>query len=186
MNTLRIICVILLPLAATWITFKKRHLMLVEIGRASHRQMRMGGALVLVFMLSMAPAWYEYAMGPFGRSYWFDRSPLLLFPFYITELLLYRHLHDQWKRSVLFKGAMQVPIFGCILTILIWGHDRYQRSKYRHPAAPSATQDGPGSMRMVVLRRRRRLAIVIGEMMTLAGKAGFFTGANGGNREAGI
>ena len=167
MNSLRIIFAILLPLAATWLTYRKRHLMLVHPVRSSLRQRAMGGGLLLMLMFSIAPAWYEMWTGPWGRYYWFDRFGFFIMAAFIIELLFYRGLHEQWKRSVLFKGAMQVPICGCILTILIWGHDRYQRSKYRDPAEPSAPQSGSGIMRMIYLRRRRRLAIIVDEMMTL-------------------
>jgi len=158
MNILRIILVILLPLAATWLTFKKRHLMLVHPVRSSLRQRGMGFGLVLMLMFSMAPAWYEYAMGPWGRYYWYDRSGFFIIAAFIAELLIYRHLAEAWKRSLPFKGGMQVPICGCILTILIWLHDREQRRKYLQAAGAPPTKGGPGSMRMVILRRRRRLA----------------------------
>jgi len=160
MNTLRIILVILLPLAMTWVTFRKRHLMLIDPVRASFRQRAMGGGLVLMLMFSMAPGWYEMMMGPWGRSYWFDRSPMLILAAYLVELLLYRHLAEPWKRSLLFFGAMQVPICGCILTILIWLHDGDQRRKELQRAGAPVEPSGPGSMRMVMIRRRCQTVIL--------------------------
>jgi hypothetical protein len=120
--------VILLPLAVTWVTFRNRHLLLIELGRASHGQLRAAFGSVLVMQLSVIPGWYELMTAPYwGRSIWFDLSPLLVTTAYIAELLLYRHLDDQWKRSLAFKFAMLVPVCGCLLTILVWWHDRHQR-----------------------------------------------------------
>ena len=161
MNTLRIILVILLPLVMTWVTFRKRHLLLVDPVRSSRQQIRMGGGLVLLLMLSMAPGWYEYGMGPWGRYYWYDRSGFFIMAAYIVELLLYRHLAVAWKRSVLFRGVMQLPICGCILTILIWLHDGDQRRKQIERAKAPVGPSGPESMRRMILRRRRRLAEMV-------------------------
>src|SRR5687768_16521616 len=85
MNTLKIILVILLPLAMTWVTFRKRHLMLVDPVRSSLRQRARGAGLVLLLVLSMAPGWYEYGTGPWGRSYWYDRSGFFIMAAFITE-----------------------------------------------------------------------------------------------------
>jgi hypothetical protein len=129
MNTFRIILIILLPLAATWITFCNRPLLLIELGRVPLSTHRAAFGSVLVMQLSCVPIFYELLTSPL----WAERPFLLTLPLqatsvgFVVSYLIYIHLDERWQRSLVFKSAMFVPWCGCLLAILIWWHDRRHR-----------------------------------------------------------
>jgi hypothetical protein len=128
MNALKIIGSILLVVAAMWVCARYHRLFLIERGPVGVMRFLAGLLCVMLLGLGSWAGFYAMSISPeWARLHLYGFLPITVGTCYVYEVYTFKNLQRQWKRSPLFIMALLVPVLGCVLMLLIWGHDDGRR-----------------------------------------------------------
>jgi hypothetical protein len=124
MNTLKIIGSLALIVIALWVCVRWRRVFLIQCGPGL--ALRLLAGLLCLALLGLA-TWAGFYLVSISTGWAFNAiytfSLILVLTCYVHEVITFKDLPKEWKRSPLFILALFPPVLGWVLMTMVWWHE---------------------------------------------------------------